>query len=179
MDLGSIANAASGGILGLVGAGVGAVDRHLRARAEAKRRELDRRHELKLLELQSKLKVEETEAELEAERQRGSLAGLQAGLEADAAEFSSDALPRWVRSARALWKPVLTVVLLLVTYMLWRDLVRLAGEGEGVMASLMTPEQAAETAMYIVRSAAFTASTAAMWWFADRALKPRWNRRRQ
>ena len=172
MDIGMVANAASGGVLGLIGAGVGVVGKHFQAKVEARRLEGERAHELKLLEMQSKLHIEESEVEMEAEAQRGSWAGLQAGIEADAAEMSAAGLPSWVRGVRALWRPALTLMLLAATLMLWGDLLEMARGGDGALAALLSPAEAAGICRYIVYSVVFTASTSAMWWFADRALCP-------
>lgn len=183
MDAAILANAASGGLVGLAGAGVSAVTKYFEGKREAKQRVAEREHELKLLELQARheskrrddeleASLAEREAELEAERATADTRLLGASIKADAAETASGGVPGWARAVRTVTRPALTAGLIVCTMLLWGDLVELASTGTGALARLLPAERAADLAEYIATSLAFSASTAITWWFADRALTP-------
>jgi hypothetical protein len=58
--------------------------------------------------------------------------------------------------------------------MIFKDLsAMLTGTGASVLApGTFTPEQAKELLVYDVKSLVFSASTAVVWWFGDRAFAP-------
>ena len=190
MDATVLASAASGGLFGMIGAGVGAVSRHLDGKREAREKDKDRAHELELhklnaeigaaaadRELEASLKereagLEERRLELEGQVSAGRNRSLVASIKADAAEAAAGAVPGWARAVRTIFRPVITMTMLVLLYMVWRGLVRMSREGPNVIGALLTPESAAMLAEYIVSSVAFGASTAVTWWFGDRAFTP-------
>ena len=196
MDATVLASAASGGIFGMIGAGVGAVSRHFEGRREAREQDKNRAHELELhklnaeigqtrqdAELEASLKerqveVEEKRLELEGERSAASSRSLIASIKSDAAEVASGGIPGWARAVRTIFRPVITLTMLFMLVMVWRDLVQLAREGEAVIGALLSPESSAMLAEYIVSSIAFMAMTAVTWWFGERAfMPPKWKHR--
>ena len=170
MDLsavGAIADAASGGVLGLVGSVVGVGARHVQAKAEHKRRLAEQAHELALLDRQRAAAEQETESEIALAAAAGSWDGLRASIAHDTAAGAAPALPVWVQSARALMRPALTVGLLAAVLMLWRSL-----------PDTLPPAEAASTGEHLARALVSAATTAVVWWFGDRSLAAPADKRR-
>jgi len=108
-----------------------------------------------LIELQMKARAEETEHELAIAETRGSWAGLAASAEADARAPESY---RWVAAVRTLTRPFLTLetqLLLVVLLFVVKDQARV------------------DLLQTVVDTAAFSASTALLWWFGERGQRPR------
>ena len=162
---GAVGSAASGGILG---AALGIGTKFLQERSLRKWKEKEWAHEFALLELQSEHRKEETEQEIKivSETSRGK--ALAQTHKAEAILLSSDKIPAWTLAVRALWRPVLTAALYVFVVLLWYSLVGLVGGTSDTLAFLdmATVHDLLST---IVNSVVFTANTAGMWWFADRA----------
>lgn len=170
MDVNALAlaaDAASGGLLGLVGSVVGVGARHLQAKAEHKRRLAEQAHELALLDRQRAAAAEETEQEIALAAAAGSWDGLRASIAHDTAAGTASALPAWVQSVRALMRPALTAGLLAAVLALWRSL-----------PEALPPAEAAETGQYLARALTAAATTAVVWWFGDRSLSAPADKRR-
>lgn len=108
-----------------------------------------------LLELQMKARAEETENEIALADARGSWDGLRASAEADAHPPESY---RWVAAVRTLTRPFLTLetqLLLVVLLFVLKDQARV------------------DLLQTVVDTAAFSASTALLWWFGERGQRPR------
>lgn len=108
-----------------------------------------------LLELQMKAKAEETENEMALADTRGSWDGLRASAGSEARAPDSY---RWVAAVRSLTRPFLTLETQLVLLVLV-----FAVQGPARAGLLQT----------VVDTAAFSASTALLWWFGERAQRPR------
>ena len=144
--IGLAASAAGGGIFGLVGTALGRVA-HYFERRQAQAHERARwGHETALIELQMQARAEETKAELALADARGSWAGLEASIRAEAAIAPSY---RWVDAVRGLTRPALTLMLWLIA------------------AGIYVAADAAGRAA-ITETATFAATAATLWWFGDR-----------
>lgn len=164
------ASGGAGAILGVVGSmlnrGFGLLE--LRERRQDRRldmaHEKDRwGHEVRLHQLQSQLRREESERELALASQalrraaeEGSWAGLK---ESVAAEQALGADWPWVRAVRALVRPALTLTLWVLFFALF-----LVSLGAG-----LPDETAASVTVRFVDAVTFAATTALAWWFGDRA----------
>lgn len=145
--LGLAASAASGGLFGLAGTVLGRLAGFFERR-QSNRHEKDRwAHETKLLEMQMAARAQETEAEIALIDVKGGWDGLKGSLAAEAAIAPSY---KWVDAVRALTRPVLTLLLWVIT-----GLVFFAAEAEGRAA--------------IIETATFAATAATLWWFGDRS----------
>ena len=141
-------DAAAGGVFGLIGTAFGRIT-GIFERREAHKRELAKwEHEYRLHELNMKSREQESRIELELENQAGSWRGLTASIEADAAIGRAS---KWVINVLRLVRPLLTLLIWLIT--------------AGIF--LQTQNQS------IVEAAVFAATAATLWWFGDRAPKPR------
>ncbi len=167
MDMMTIADAASGGVLGLIGSVVGVGARHIQAKAEHKRRLTEQAHELALLDRQRAAAAEETEQEIALAAAAGSWDGLRASIAHDAAAGAAPGLPGWVQAVRALMRPMLTLLLLAAVIVIWRDL-----------AAVLPPTEAAITGQHLARSVVAAPTTAVVWWFGDRSLAASAEKRR-
>ena len=162
---GAVGSAASGGILG---AALGIGTKFLQERSLRKWKKAEWSHELTLLKLQADTRREETEAEIQvvAETSRGR--ALSQTHQAEAILLSSDKLPPVIVSIRALWRPVLTASLFGIVVLLWFELTGLL-QGTSDTLAFLDMATVHDLLSVIVNSVVFTANTAALWWFADRA----------
>lgn len=168
---GILGNAASGGVFGFLGAAVGGVFKYFQTRQQQKFEEKKWKHELALIDKEQAREREEDEHELAVISQEGAWQGLNTSIQADA---SAGETYKWVNAVKTLYRPVLTTGLVLIAYMIFKDLsAMLTGMGTSVLApGIFTPEQAKELLVYDVNSLVFSASTAVVWWFGDRAFAP-------
>lgn len=167
------ANVASGGLFGLVGSLVGVGTKYLQRRQEMAEKELERAHELKLLDAQRLARAEETEGELAVADSKGSWEGLQASF---ATTIPASEVPRWVNGLRSMFRPFLTIALVVVVYLIFRDLLAAitgaTGADGSTLAVIFTEAEAKVALIYIIHSITFAAVTAIVWWFGDRAMAP-------
>jgi hypothetical protein len=162
--LGLGASAATGGLFGVVGAAIGRVAGVLEQRETFRQERARWEHEEKLQELDLKAAAAQAESERAAIAARGSYAGLEASIAADAR--APEAGYKWVEAVRSLVRPVLTVLLWLVylaVFFAMRDESAAPGPGDETLAPL---------ADYFVANVAFAATAATLWWFGDRAPRP-------
>jgi hypothetical protein len=152
----AVTAAASGGLVGILGSGLGRVFGLVERRMARKDKELEFeqeryrwQHESQLVRLQMDAKQAETEQAIELAASEGSWAGLRASIDADAKIDSSSP---WVNDIRGITRPALTVLLWVITgAILWFGL-----------ADKSTTQK-------IVDAIVFSATTATVWWFGDRA----------
>lgn len=158
------ASAVSGGLLGVIGAGIGRGLGFLEQRASFAQERARWAHELKLHELQMQAKAAETESELAVMAAQGSYQGLTASLEAEAKIAASY---KWVEAVRALVRPVLTPML----WLMYLAVFQMVASGNA--ARYLSPEAADDLVGYLVANVAFAATAATLWWFGDRAPRPK------
>ena len=144
--IGLAASAAGGGVFGLLGTALGRTAAFFERRQEQAHERARWGHETALLELQMRADAQETEAELALADARGSWEGLSASMAAEAAIASSY---RWVDAVRGLTRPVLTLLLWVISAAILVQ-ADLAGRAE------------------ITETATFAATAATLWWFGDR-----------
>lgn len=145
--LGIAASAAGGGLFGLVGTALGRIAGFFEKRQTMAHEERRWVHETTLLELQRSAAAQEAAAGLAIARTEGSWAGLEASLAAEAAIGESY---QWVNAARALTRPILTLLLWGITIVIW-----------------FSADLTGRTS--IIETATFAATAATLWWFGDRS----------
>ena len=144
--IGLAASAAGGGVFGLLGTALGRTAAYFERRQEQAHEQAKWDHESALLELQMRADAQETEAELALADVRGSWEGLSASMAAEAAIAPSY---KWVDAVRGLTRPVLTLLLWLISAVIFFQ-ADLPGRAE------------------ITETATFAATAATLWWFGDR-----------
>ncbi len=159
---------AGGGFLGAV---LGIGSKFLQERQRQQWQQKIWKHEKELLELQAQARASETESELQIVRETGSWSALRQSMRMDQAVVGSERLSGWVLNVRSLWRPMLTLVLAALVLWMWVGLTGLL-RGESSALDFLSPEAVVGLLSYIVYSVVFAASTAALWWFGDRALSP-------
>ena len=102
------------------------------------------------------------ENEMAIVAQQGSWNSLQASYQHDSAPTY-----RWTNAIRALFRPILTAGLFGLVYLMWQDL----QEGR-ILAEFFSDAELRDIVRYIVMSVVFTATTAGVWWFGERAFAP-------
>jgi hypothetical protein len=143
---GLAASAAGGGIFGLAGTLVGRAAHFLERRQDYTQERARWAHQRAMLEAETATKLRI----LTAEEQRAAIEGAYSGLQASlAAEASIGETYIWVNAVRALTRPVLTLILWLITG-----------------AVFLTTTDAARAS--IIDTATFAATAATLWWFGDR-----------
>ena len=167
--LGSAVTGLAGG--GFLGAIMGIGSKFLQERQRQQWEEKKWTHELKLMELQSQARASETEAEIQIVREEGSWMALRQSMQMDQAVVGSERLSVWVLNVRSLWRPMLTLVLAGLVLWIWISLTGML-RGEETVLNFLSPEAVVGLLSYVVYSVVFAASTAALWWFGDRALSP-------
>ena len=162
------ANAMSGGLLGLFGSLTGGVLKYFQAKQAQAFRKEEWDHERELLQLNMEARAMETEQELAIVSQSGSYEGLRTSVIADSRVGESY---RWVNAVRSLFRPLLTTGLVVVSFLIFKDV--MAGlETQGKSSLALGPGEARAILQYIVYSLVFSTSTAIVWWFGDRAFTP-------
>ena len=167
--LGSAVTGLAGG--GFLGAILGIGSKFLQERQRQQWQEKVWKHETALLKLQSQARASETEAELEIVREAGAWTAKQQSMQMDQAVVGSERLSGWVLNMRSLWRLALTLILAALVWRIWVSLIGLLW-GESSVLEFLSPEAVVDLLSYIVYSVVFASSTAALWWFGDRALSP-------
>ena len=140
-------DAVAGGVFGVFGTALGRVAGYFERQQALKHEVLRWGHEYKLHELQMAAQAQETELELALAAQQGSWQGLSESIKAEA---SIGEASKWVINTLRLVRPLLTIMLWLITAWIFA-----------------VTQQGA-----IVEAAVFAATAATLWWFGDRAPKP-------
>ncbi len=141
-------DAIAGGTFGILGTALGRVASYFERKQTFRQEEKRWGHELQLHELQMRANKQETEMELAITAQKGSWDGLRASLDADA---NIGTAAQWVINVLRLVRPSLTLLLWLIT------------------AWVFSRTQDGD----IANAAVFAATAATLWWFGDRAPKPK------
>lgn len=144
--LGLAGSAMGGGIFGLIGTGIGRVAGYFENKQANKHETARWAHDIQLLELQTAAQREQTEADIALSESKGSWAGLTASMQAEASIGDSYL---WVNAVRGLTRPFLTLLLWIITLMIF----------------LYTAPENREN---IINTATFAATAATLWWFGDR-----------
>ncbi len=161
---GILGDVATGGIFGLIGSIIGVGAKWLQERQRMAWEREKWGHEVALQELEIERGESETENEVKIVAQQA--AADQRVASYGMRMYSPSKTSGWVNNIRALFRPALTLSLLIMTGLVFWKLSWLRVEGyinEGSTASLTE---------YIVHSIVFTATTAVIWWFGDRAMTP-------
>lgn len=160
------ASVASGGLFGLIGSLFGAGFKVFERREARREKQSERAHELALHRLNMEAAAQETESEIKLAQTAGSYAGLTASIDADAALTGN--VSRWVNDARAMFRPVLTIISLVLLTLVF---IRVTDDAAITWFAQEVDHRAALIA-YVVNSIAFTATLSVTWWFGDRSLTP-------
>jgi len=166
--LGVGASAASGGIFGFLG-GIGStIAKYFQENQRQNWKREEWKYELELLKMQREEAELEREHDLAIVAQEGSFTALNTSL---ASEGRMTASP-WANNVRTLFRPFLTLILCSISALVFYEIMIAIQEGQGMFASLFTNEEMRDLIRYMVYTIFFAASTAALWWFAERSFAP-------
>lgn len=143
---GLAASAAGGGVFGVFGTALGRVAGFFEARQQQAFEKSRWAHELDVMRLTMEAKRVETETEIDLQQVHGSWEGLKASLQA---EMAIPASYPFVNAVRALTRPALTLLLWLITALVFFNV-------------------EADLRARVVETAVFAATAATLWWFGDR-----------
>lgn len=173
--IGSVANvgtsAVSGGIFGIAGSLFGGVFKYFQTKQQQKFEQQKWAHELDLQKLELQRNREEDEHELAVIAQQGTWAGLDQSIKADATSTAAETY-RWSKAIKELYRPFFTTAIFVFVYFIFEDLLAIVQGKDAALSVVFSPGEAKEVLFYIVNSVTFTASTAGVWWFGDRAFAP-------
>lgn len=159
--IGTAGSIAGGGIFGLFGSVVGQIGKYFRRKQEMEAKARDRAHEIRLQELRMEAQARKTEQDIAVADTEGSWTGMEASY-----GQTFQAQSGVVRDLKAMVRPTLTFALwaLAVFVFVW---ISQAGAERYLAES-----EAAAIVRYMIYTVFFTASSATLWWFGDRALSP-------
>jgi len=156
---------------GLVGGALGFITNWFKAKEDAEKLQATRDFEVlkweredRLFELEMQRDSQDHEQEVEIVQQQGSWKSLGESVRAESTQ--GQVTYPWVVAIIKLYRPTLTTILILLAGYVFHVLTH-----QG-LSEFLTPSEAAELVVYVVQSIIFAATTAASWWFADRALTP-------
>ncbi|MBK8200012.1 MAG: hypothetical protein IPK75_16825 [Acidobacteria bacterium] len=144
--IGLAASAAGGGVFGLLGTVIGRIAGLVERRQDNVQERARWTHEAAMVELQMKARASELAGAADLANTSGAWQGLSASLAAEASIGESN---QWVNAVRALTRPLLTLLLWLITGLVYLG-------------------AAAEARASIVETTTFAATAATLWWFGDR-----------
>lgn len=149
--VGLAASAAGGGVFGLIGTVIGRVAGLVERRQDNTQERARWAHEAEMQAARMREMAAATEAQIKLADAAGAWHGLAASMEAEASIGNSY---RWVNAVRALTRPLLTLLLWVITGLVYLG-------------------ASAEARVGIVETATFAATAATLWWFGDRGQKVR------
>lgn len=149
--IGLAASAAGGGVFGLIGTVIGRAAGIVERRQDNAQERARWAHEAVMREAKLREMAAATEAQIKLADVAGAWRGLAASMEAEAAIADSY---RWVNAVRALTRPMLTLLLWVIT-------------------GLVFLGASTEARAGIVETTTFAATAATLWWFGDRGNKVR------
>jgi len=159
--LGTGASVASGGLFGLLGSVVSVFAKYKQEKQRQEWELKQQAYELELLNMQMKQRAQETEHELAIVAQEGSWQGMSSSQQM---AMSGGETSIWVNNIKSLFRPFLTLTLWVLSLYLFYSL---ADDSK-----MLSQPEIDELMKYMVYSIYFSASTATVWWFGDRALAP-------
>lgn len=147
--IGLAASAAGGGVFGLIGTVIGRAAGIVERRQDNAQEQARWAHEAVMQEAKLREMAAATEAQIRLADVAGAWRGLAASMEAEASIGDSY---RWVNAVRALTRPLLTLLLWVIT-------------------GLVFLGASTEARAGIVETTTFAATAATLWWFGDRGAK--------
>lgn len=167
--IGGALSIGSGGIFGFLGATVSSVFKHFQRKQEFEQQLILREEDRKDFKQQMAFSAQETEEEIAIDSNEGSWTGLNSSIQAAAQITGSD----WSSKLLRMFRPFLTISLVCISAglikMIWDSAVNAETNG---LSLLFAPGELKELLRYGVFSIFFSASTAVVWWFGDRAMTP-------
>lgn len=154
--LGAVGSAASGGVFGAVGAFGSSVVKYFQRKQEQKFEKEEWTHEKDMFKLN-----------MQATSQKGSWDGLIQSYKAQDKPLDTY---KWVNAIKSLFRPFLTISLVVVTYLLFTSILQGLAGNDVALSKVFDSAELKEILRYIVYSIVFSTSTAIAWWFCERAL---------
>lgn len=160
------ASAGGGAITGVIGTAVSSVFQLMNAKNELRKKELEYAHEVKLQEMQLSVAREETERELQVAAMAAESAQITESYKHDIS-LNDEGVWNWVKSVRALMRPLLTLVIvgadIAICFLLLLGTAYLSFGDAQVAAMLETH----------INQISYLASTIVVWWFGGREARKR------
>jgi hypothetical protein len=152
MDIaGILGNVVSGGVFGLLGTGLSALVSYFQAKQQHEFRLAETAQQMELMKLQAQTAAAQTAGEVAVTREAGAATAFTASIQA---EQSVSATYPWVNAVRALVRPALTLLALLLTATFY----------------FFPPVMPTELQQFVVQNVGTMAFAAFTWWFGQRAI---------
>ena len=160
----------AGGIFGLFGSLIGWWTKRVDEQDRRKWEKEKWAYERDMIHLQMKAKSEETEQEVKLAATAGAWKGLDTSIRHDRSIKDTST---WVNNIRGLFRPILTVLLILVVVYFFHALTKELGyESPRNLINSIGEDTARMLVVYMIHSVVFACTTAITWWFGDRAFAP-------
>jgi hypothetical protein len=167
--LGLAGSVASGGLFGLIGSGISSAFKYFQRKQEFKEQLVLREEDRKDFKQQMEYSAQETEQEIAIASAQGAWNGLNTSLDAASSIKGKD----WSSQLLRLFRPFLTTLLVAMSgYIIWMVWQAAINAKENGLTLLFTVGELKEILQYCIYSIIFSASTAVVWWFGDRAMTP-------
>jgi len=97
---------------------------------------------------------------------------LSNSIESDASLSNSNTSP-WANNIKVVFRPFLTTLLIFVATLMFLSIMSAFSDKAHSLNNAFSTGEMREIIRYMIYTVFYTASTAAMWWFCDRALTPK------
>jgi hypothetical protein len=165
MDVvGAALSVGSGGIFGAGMALVGAWLKGKQALSERAHQALEWAHTERMHALAISAGQAETENEIKVLQTEGAWRGLSESVRAEA---SIRSVHTWVNDIRALFRPMLTLLMLAMAAWTLREVVT-----GTTLVNAFTVDEQGDLVRYMVNTVFFTAGTVTLWWYGERNFAP-------
>jgi len=169
--LGTGASIAGGSIVGVLGSITGVVAKHYQEKARRAHQKDEWVHEETMHKLQMEAQAAETEQEIALASTEGAWIGLTSSINADM--FTNKDASQWVIDIKSLFRPLLTLILWIAAIWVFNEMISiLKGQEDSIISQVYTFEEVKDLIKYMIYTIFFSASTATVWWYGDRALTP-------
>lgn len=167
--IGGALSIGSGGIFGLIGSGISSVFKYFQRKQDFEHELILREEDRKDFIQQMQYAAQETEQEIAIASAEGAWNGLNNSIEAAGAIKGTT----WSSGVLRLFRPLLTASLVgisaWIVWLIWDAAINADTNGLAILFSL---GELKDILQYCVYSIVFSASTAVVWWFGDRAMTP-------
>lgn len=167
----SLFDVGTGGVVtGVFGGLIGGVAKYFQEKQRQAWEEKKWSHDKEMAKMNIKADSDKLAATISADAARADKTALSQSIQADAS-LSNINTPPWALAVKVVFRPFLTTILIVVYAMMYYLLLEALKVG-GALTTIFDPNEMGEILKYMIYTMVFTTSTAATWWFCDRAITP-------
>jgi hypothetical protein len=164
---GAGAMGAGGVVTGFFGGIIGQISKHFQEKSRQSHEAQKWKHEESKRNHDSRMASMEIMAESDIAKDKA----LSASIESDSRLSNSNSSP-WANNVKVVYRPFLTTLLLIIASIMFVMFMSALEVQAHALNQVFSGNEMKEIIKYMIYTVFYTASTAAMWWFCDRALSP-------